>query len=358
MEKGKLVVAEIMADLISRNGAETFFVDLVREMATHDEIELHVIALYDKIDPTFEELRHTPNLRFYTLGKKKGIDFACARRLRKLIRSIKPDIVHGHRAYLATYWLAFGRRKQPFSLVHTCHNVIEPYDQLKKFFYRRHLLTFVALSEVVEGVVRTSFPNARIETIYNGIRLPKIPNEEKQYDFICIAAFRPVKNHRLLIDAFEEYWKEHKDATLVCLGIGDLLEETKAYVASRETGKNIFFFGLQPNVYSYLARSKVFVLSSDYEGTPVSILEAMNAGLPIACTNVGGIPDMVKEGVNGFMCNPKDAHGLYEAMKNAMERNPENIIGKRNQEDVQRFNVAESCSNYLKLFFDIRSNVA
>ncbi len=352
MRNGKLVIVEVMADLTQRCGAETFFFDLAKEMSKRDNVELHVVVLYDEIDPSFEEFRHTDNLRFYTLGKKPGIDIKAALRFRRLIRRIRPDIVHGHRAHLMTYWLAFGRRKQPFKLVHTCHSVVEDYDRIKAFFNRKHRITFICISDLVADRVKETFKRSNTETIYNGVYLPKIQidNKDKLYDFICVAAFRPVKNHPFLVDAFDRYYASHPQSRLLCLGAGPTLSEVVAYAKEKAAKEAIVFPGSSPHVYDYLKKSKVFVLASKYEGTPVSIVEAMNAGLPIVAPRVGGIPDLVKDGENGYLFSPGDVDAFANCMDAAIKTYPENIMGQANRSKAQRFNIQNCCDQHLQLF--------
>lgn len=347
----KLVVAEVISGLGARCGAETFFVGLVNEMGKRSDVELHVVSLYDALDPSFEPLRRNPLFSFHTLGKHRGIDIKAAWKLRKLIRKIKPDIVHGHLGYLTTYWLAFGRRAQPFQLVHTCHSVKEPYDKLKRYFSRANRIHLVCLSESVKKLIASQYPKSEVDVVYNGIELPILSEPaEKTYDFICVAAFRYPKNHHLLVDAFDFCWRRDNTRRLICVGGGSLLPEVMEYAKSKPCFSNIVFAGPQSDVYRYLAQSKVFVLPSEYEGTPVSILEAMHCGLPIVASKVGGIPDLVKEGVNGFLCSENDPSSFSECMEKGRLAYEEGHVSERNRAGVQIYSVSTCCQNYLELF--------
>ena len=83
---------------------------------------------------------------------------------------------------------------------------------------------------------------------------------------------------------------------------------------------NITFWGMIPNVeiYKYLAKNNIYILMSQNEGLPISIIEAMRAGLPIISTKVSGIPELVDVGYNGFLLNP-DSKELAELLKKLYE---------------------------------------
>jgi len=76
----------------------------------------------------------------------------------------------------------------------------------------------------------------------------------------------------------------------------------------------VHFLGLRTDIPDVLGAADIFVLSSDYEGNPLSVIEAMAAGLPIVSTAVGGVPELLQNGKEGFIVQPGNADGISEAM--------------------------------------------
>ena len=356
MKNGKLVVVELIAELISRGGAETFFYSLVEEMSKKNDIELHVVVLYKNIHNSFECLFQNRNIHMHVIGKHKGPDFGCAKRLKRIIREIQPDVINGHLNYLLTYCLAFGRRTQQFKLVHTTHSFSEN-EQLKfkKHLNKKHLINFIGISDLVTNQIKKELSNTTfVKTIYNGIPLePVNMNSNRTNDFIIVASLSPVKNHKLLLKAFDKYMKTYGLSSLLIVVGGPLLEETKQYAIELGCDKNVEFTGTQSNVYPFLLKSKSFVLCSHREGNPISILEAMNAGLPIVAFSVGGIPDIVKDGKNGFLAEPDNIDSLVDAMRKSISLNDKNIIGKYNHEYIKQYSINNTMLKYINLFYEL-----
>jgi glycosyltransferase involved in cell wall biosynthesis len=134
-----------------------------------------------------------------------------------------------------------------------------------------------------------------------------------------VAGLRPLKNHSLLLQAFASVSRQLPDALLLLVGPPDRLNPDYAESLRRlaqELGVEscVRFLGSRADVPDILRASDVFVLSSDYEGNPLSVLEAMAAGLPVVSTAVGGVPELVQHGATGLLVPAGDARALAEAM--------------------------------------------
>ena len=353
-------IVEIILDLSNRAGAEIFFEALCFELSKKDDVELTIISLWDSIHPSFEAIREFKNVRFYTLGKKKGVDFKAAKKLKRIINEIDPDIIHTHRSILLTYFLAFGLKRCNWKIVHTIHNIPSKESNgitnlLRKMYIKRKAIYFVGISDIITHLFSERFPMADIVTIFNGINLrrPQIRNSKK-YTFINVARFSEQKNHKLLFDSFEEIAREDKSISLVCLGTGELFEFYSDYVSKLDTQNRITLVGSVDDVYPFLCESCCFVLSSIYEGNPISVLEAMECGLPVIAPTVGGIPDVIKDGQNGLLYGVNDGKRLVSCMKKIIYMNDlYKKISNRNKIDVEHFSIEHCSEEYLKLFLSI-----
>jgi glycosyltransferase involved in cell wall biosynthesis len=125
-----------------------------------------------------------------------------------------------------------------------------------------------------------------------------------------VARLDPVKRLDVLLEALVRV----EGARAFVVGYGS--EEQRLTEMARELGlgDRIHFAGYQQDVWPWLAACDVFVLSSDWEGMPNAVLEAMGAGLPVAATAAGGTPDVVVDGVTGLLVSPGDAVALAAAL--------------------------------------------
>ncbi|XVQ82605.1 glycosyltransferase [Microbispora siamensis] len=136
---------------------------------------------------------------------------------------------------------------------------------------------------------------------------------------VCVANFRPQKNHRRLIRAAAEVVRHRPDAVFVLAGDGPLRSEVVRDVAARGLGESIRVVGRLPGAARLVAAADLLVLSSDHEGLPVVVMEALAAGVPVVSTRVGGVPDLVTSGRNGILTEPGSAADLARGMLRAME---------------------------------------
>ena len=121
----------------------------------------------------------------------------------------------------------------------------------------------------------------------------------------------PVKNHILLLDAFAVVHNTIPDSKLVIYGEGPLRQVLEDKVMSMGLAESVFFPGFSQNVVDSIKDASVFVLTSDYEGMPNALVEAMAIGLPCVSTDYdgGGVHDLIDNNVNGMIvpCNDKDS---------------------------------------------------
>lgn len=347
----KIKIVEIILSLSARGGAEVFFASLVEEMSKRENVEITVISLWDDIDPSFNFIKDIPRVSFYTCSKRRGPDFKAARTLRKIIKEVNPDIIHTHLSILLTYFLAFGFKKRKWKLFHTVHNVAHKESNkvtqfLREQYMKRDMIYFIGISNLITESIKEYHKRPPVKTIYNAIELKPVvsDNKQKEYDFICVAGFREQKNHKLLIKAFNRLYDNDNNLKLICLGDGPLFEEIKNMTEALPCHNNVIFAGAQKEVYPYLLNSKIFVLSSFYEGNPISILEAMNCGLPIVAPNIGGVPDVVTNGENGLLFPVNDEDSLVAACDTLLNEKLRIEIGKNNKEKIKVFSM-DNCVN-------------
>jgi glycosyltransferase involved in cell wall biosynthesis len=152
----------------------------------------------------------------------------------------------------------------------------------------------------------------RLVTVHNGIedvdRKLRAEPERPVPRLVMVARFAEPKDHRLLLQALARL--QDAQWTLDLIGDGPLRARTEALAASLGLTGRVRFLGIRKDVAACLAQSQIFVLTSKYEGLPLTILEAMRAGLPVVASAVGGVPEMVANGETGFGVLRGDAEML------------------------------------------------
>lgn len=167
-------------------------------------------------------------------------------------------------------------------------------------------------------------PANKIETIHNGIDIRKIAvSDDRRHAIrhaigakdsdcvlVTVARFHKGKGHRVLLEAMRELGVQHPQAKLVLLGEGEEQADMRSLCKNLGITEKVRFAGFQPNVGEWLSAADVNVLPTFYEGFPLTILEAMAAGLPTVASNVGGIPEAIEDRVSGLLVPAGDPQTL------------------------------------------------
>jgi len=276
-------------------------------------------------------------------------------------------VVHTHMA-TQRYVFPLLLKNRVAAALHTVHSLAE-YETdafgrfINWFAFRNHVLPVGVSREV----------SASVERVYGleckGVILNCIPVEHYQnnnedrglwrdaqgidrdaFVFTCVGRLEPPKNPSLLLEAFREL--NDPRAHLVLSGEGSLREQLKAYAQVHQLGNRVHLIGRQNNVPSVLAASDVFVLSSNWEGNPLAVMEAMAAGLPVVATQVGGVPELVESGKQGFLVPAGDRLRFAGAMKMLLEdQEMRRTMGRAAQSRAMReFRVERMVENYANLY--------
>jgi len=148
---------------------------------------------------------------------------------------------------------------------------------------------------------------------------PKVVQIKKDIDVLCIANFSRVKRIDIFLEVMALLRENWPSISAVLLGGG-----WQGFIYKRKAKKmkltnNVNFEGKVNNVASYLDRSRVFVMTSQAEGLPMSMLEAMSAGVPCVVPKVGDIPDIALDGQNAFVVEPLRIEEFYEKILSLLE---------------------------------------
>ena len=149
--------------------------------------------------------------------------------------------------------------------------------------------------------------------------------------------------------------RENPKTTFLLVGQGETEAAVRAEVSRLGLDQNFVFAGFRNDIPRLLRASDLFLLASDYEGLPVSLLEAMGAGLPSVSTRVGGVPEVVDEGVEGLMVSPEDRSQMAEAVLRLLaEADTRRDMGRAGLDRVNRqFSVQRMVDETEDLYRDL-----
>lgn len=324
-------IMQIIPSLAS-GGAERIVVDLCNEFV--DRVEETYLCITQ--DPAVSDYGFYLNelsekVHFKSLNQTKGFHIMNIFRLYKIIRKIKPDIVHLHLGTLL-YGYVLSLFFPSIKFFHTIHSLAEKtvankwLKMTNKFVFQRELIKVIAISDECKQSYSDFYGLNNAYLIYNGRKsvnasalFPEVKNEISQikgdsgFLFIHIARFHHQKNQQLLIDVFNKLAQDGLDFKLIVLGDWSFCDEAKAL--KLQACERIYFLGTKTNVQDYLLCADAFCLTSIYEGLPISLLEALSCGCIPICTSVGGIKDVIEDGITGFLAEEADLTSCYSAIK-------------------------------------------
>lgn len=320
--QGSCKVAMVVTGL-TIGGAEKVVVDLAIGLSQDKRKIIKVISLGERVSNQFTDLLNKNAVEYCFLGEENLPVYKKLLRVFKILNKYNPDIVHVHMDMIYTWLWSFICKRKILFTIHS--QPIRIFDKKSKILYKllnkKKLIKFIAVSKTIANETKKVLQDTKVNigTIYNPVNIPaynrEIINkkaEKNEVNFVNVARFVKLKNHKLLIDAFSEVIKNNNRVHLTLVGEGNLLEDMKNYVIDKKIGKFVTFTGNVKNVGEILKKSDVFVLTSTTEAFPVSIIEAMSYGLPIVSTDVGGIKEVVTN--NGILVQSQDKNQLIEAM--------------------------------------------
>lgn len=138
---------------------------------------------------------------------------------------------------------------------------------------------------------------------------------DKQHRIVSVARLMKQKNQLMMIDAFAQIKKEYPSYTLTIYGEGPFREELEKRIAELELSNSVLLPGRTQKVFESIADAELFVLSSDFEGMPNALIEAMCLGLPVISTKVSGATDLIQHEHNGLLVDVGDTEQMVEAMR-------------------------------------------
>ncbi len=265
-------------------------------------------------------------VRITNFAKTPGFSLRTILAVAQHLRRDRPEVVHTHNPPAHYYGAPAGFFAGIPVILNTRHSPVSSWPKYKERYFEWLLpLTseIVFVSQHARDAVQKHwrlFPKRTI-VIANGVPTSKFrarhahPGANRPtFVFGTIGRLAPVKNHELLIAAFQQILEYCPGALLRIVGDGPLRKTLNRFVSEKHLSEFVRVEGATLDTPTVLSGFDIFIISSDSEGLPVVLLEAMAAGLPILSTRVGGIPEVVSEETVGWLCPPSDQQALAAAM--------------------------------------------
>ena len=312
--------------------------------------------------------------------KGPGPHFSTVWNIAKHLRQDRPDVLHTHNHLVHHYGVAAGKMAGVPVIVNTRHRgeqrlvntpegsvlTTESTGKKSDLLYRSTLPwtdSVVMISEATRQffVRYRGIPARKTRVILNGAHLerffaaPAHPGSTlPRIRFGIAARLMPEKDHFALLCAFTSVLAAIPQAQLRIAGEGPMRGRLEERARELKLGESVTFLGPLTDMPRFLSELDIFVLSSLIEGMPISILEAMAAGLPIVSTRAGGVDEAVLEGKNAYLAAPGDAQGFAEAMIQMARRPDLESVGSIGRQIVlDRFRIENTWRNYRQLFVEV-----
>lgn len=364
-------IIHLIPKIGSSGGAERLVVQLSNEMALHNEVSIVTFRDTPHSSSYVKEL--SSNINLISLGKKQGFSFWLMFRLYRTIKKIKPDVLNAHLPATFLY-LVFSILMLPrVNFVFTIHSLPTHEENrkwvvgLRKVLQKWNKLKIVTLSKISDDEMKAYYGVRGNAVIPNGITPPertnlfknttneieKLKHSRSTRVFLNIGRIDSIKNQTMLCEVFHRLDEMGYDLTLIILGSPVDNIYSKEEYKHIQAYKNIHLLGLKNNIGDYLSNTDAFCLSSYKEGLPLVILEAMSYGLPVLSTPVGGVPDVIEDGTNGFISTDITFESYLEMMIKYLDLNKHGIL-RIKESNIDKFNkeytIQKTCEKYLNFY--------
>jgi len=320
-----------------------------------------------------EKLREK-GIEVICLGAKNKFDFAIFFKLIRLLKKQKPHILHTY-LFHANFMgrIAGWMNRVPVIIstiqvmeVERVHHLY--LDMLTQWMVDKEICVSRQLEEFTRKKAKIS--SSKLVTIYNAVDITsvkplQVEAKNKLIQELSIAGFQPIigtvarlttqKGIPYLLKAFQFILKDFPDCCLLIIGHGSQKQELEALSEKLGISSNVKFLGFREDANEIMNLMDVFVLSSLWEGLPLTILEAQALGKPVVATNISGTKEIIKDKETGFLIPPKNQESLASSVKLLLQ-NPEmrKEFGNKGREFVtENFSLVKMVENTRKLYYEL-----
>ncbi|MBI5451153.1 MAG: glycosyltransferase [Gammaproteobacteria bacterium] len=303
-------------------GAEVQLYHLAKALHQRDELRLLVVLLnHGRLETALR--KH--GIEVQVLDERHHHALSIIRQLFRTVRHFRPDIIHSHRYkenILAAAIKLLRPRLQLVRTVHGAQEILWPWWRLdQRLIHGLNTLTgrhlqgrIIAVSTELAGKLAMSYPASLLTTIVNGVDCEEIhqaaaapamlPGEPQANKIAIACRLTAVKRVDIFLAVAQRLLQQPiRQYQFYIFGDGPLLDELKGLAQHLGLSKDIWFMGFTDNIASYLARMDAMLITSDHEGTPLILLEALCLGIPVIAHATGGITALLENRPPHQLCH-------------------------------------------------------
>lgn len=310
-------------------GYEVLSVKMANELAQRDN-KVAILSLSS--DNQISE-RISLEVKTYFATREFKFDLSVIFRISRVVRSFQPHIILScaYFEYFLVKFASFLYSRQPKFIL--AFHITKPFDRkearwnriyasLAKLFNDKYIA--IHKSQIDFYSKHYGLPRKRFTLIHNGVDIKYFCPEETRHNqndgifrIVHVAGLKPLKDQWTLLKAMVELNTAYKKWELKIAGHdqANILPEYQEFVRQHNLAAKIKFLGSFDDTRDILNNADVFVLTSVTEALPLSVIEAIAVGLPCIVTNVGGNPDIIEDGKEGFLVNPGDYKAIAKHLR-------------------------------------------
>jgi glycosyltransferase involved in cell wall biosynthesis len=357
-----------LIDTLGFGGAEVLAASAAAQLARHGHDSY--LCASRTIPEGFAQQAAADGVRVLELGRRGTLDLRAWLPLVRLLRRERIDVLHAHKFGSNLWGSLVGRLAcVPVVVAHE-HSWANEAGTLRRLLDR---FVIAPLADAIVAVSRADrelmvrverIPPERVRVIPNGIPVPQPTGADVRAELglgpdalvaVSVARLVPVKALDVLVEAAALLAPDLPRLRVVLVGDGPEEARLRALVAERGLEQVVLLTGPRGDVPDVLAAADVAVICSDTEGMPLAVIEYLAAGLPVVATNVGGLPELVEDGVDGLLVPARDSRALAEALGRVLrDEELRRRLGARAR-DRQRdeFDLAASVRRYEELYAEL-----
>ena len=319
----------------------------------------------------FSQWCREKQIRFYELGFKNGADLRTALGIKRIAKRENIDIINVHSgkshslAYLA---LRLGMNR-PLVVHRRVDFPLKTGGFSLAKYNHKNVKQIICVSNAIALLVRKAVQNPdRVKTVYSGIDPTRFAatnstgyihnefniNPSKRL-IANISAIAPHKDYETFLRTAQFVIKKRNDCHFLIVGDGNLRHDIEDLAKSLQLSSSVTFTGFRNDIPQLFRELTLFLITSDTEGLGTTVIDSLCNGIPVVATNAGGIPELVRNGEEGYLCSIGDSICLGEKVNSLLSNEDERQkMSKKAIERAKLFTNEQMGEGVLRIYREIK----